>query len=258
MAMPRKTLEEFFWSRVKKADGCWAWTGSVNKEGRGHIGKSVLGRTISAPRASWLLHFGAPEAGKNILHRCENKLCVNPGHLFLGSRLEREPRVKWAEADLNAASIREQLDYDPETGNFKWKMSRPGIIPGQSPKMKATKWGYLRITILGVTTMAHRLAWLHHYGRWPEGDIDHANRDRGDNRITNLREATRSQNLANKKTRRNGLKGVTFHKHRGRWSARANKDGKAHHFGYFDTEEEAHAAYCTGAVKLHGEFARFK
>lgn len=90
---------------------------------------------------------------------------------------------------------------------------------------------------------------------------DHANRDTLDNRRSNLRIASRSQNMHNRRAGRNntsGFKGVCFYRPTGRWLAAIGINNYRHHLGFFDTPEQAHAAYCEAAAKYHGEFARTK
>jgi len=102
------------------------------------------------------------------------------------------------------------------------------------------------------------VAWLIHFGQWPERQVDHINGDHADNRISNLRLATGTQNQANKGLQRNnttGFKGVGYRPDRG-FFAIIKKDRKSHYLGQFNTAEEAHAAYCAAAKRLFGEFAR--
>lgn len=89
-------------------------------------------------------------------------------------------------------------------------------------------------------------------------DVDHEDRNPLNNRQNNLRLATRSQNGANKNVQSNsssGLKGASWDKKARKWRAQLQFNGKGIHLGYFDTVEEAHTAYCEGAIKYHGEFA---
>lgn len=107
--------------------------------------------------------------------------------------------------------------------------------------------------------MAHRLAWLYIYGEWPIDQLDHINRNTSDNRIENLREATQSQNnanrSANKSKKYSPLKGVSFYPDSKRWTASIRINNKNRHLGCFDTAEEAHAAYVAEADQVFGEFA---
>jgi len=107
--------------------------------------------------------------------------------------------------------------------------------------------------------LAHRIIWALIHGVDP-GDalIDHRDGDGTNNRESNLREATHSQNHMNRRVTVGGhLKGTTFSKKDRKWQAKIQINKKQTHLGHFDTQEEAHAAYCRAAVELHGAFARF-
>jgi hypothetical protein len=95
----------------------------------------------------------------------------------------------------------------------------------------------------------------------PKGtEIDHKNSNTLDNRKSNLRFCTSSENKYNRgrsKANTSGYKGVTKSKKQKRWQSKIKKDKKMYYLGRFDTPEAAYAAYCEAAKKLHGEFARF-
>lgn len=156
---------------------------------------------------------------------------------------------------LSADELREHLSYDPTTGVFSYRKTGFGRRAGQicgSPER-----GYIRIGVKRTIYYAHRLAWLYVYGEFPSDFIDHINMDRSDNRIENLRIATRAQNSANTGSRGlHGLKGVCWHKAAKRWSAFIKVNQKNIHLGLFDTAEAAHRAYCRAAEQHFGEFAR--
>lgn len=104
----------------------------------------------------------------------------------------------------------------------------------------------------------HRVIWLHVYGEWPENDVDHINGSSGDNRLSNLRAATKMQNRANSKTYKNnltGLKGVHLHKGTGKYRAAIRCRGVSEHLGLYLTAEEAARVYMDRALVLFGEFA---
>lgn len=173
--------------------------------------------------------------------------------------------------------VRRFLDYDRDTGGFVWKQRTPvDFSECEEPEFSCKAWnaryagasagyvdqnGYVLIRLCGVRMRGHVLAWAHATGAWPKAEIDHINLDKADNRLSNLREATRSQNLANCRPRiRNfcGLKGAHWLEKNQKWRASISLSGKTKHLGHFDTAEDAHRAYCTEAAKVFGEFARAK
>ena len=158
---------------------------------------------------------------------------------------------------LTAEELRKQLDYDPATGVFTWRVANSRTVQIGDVAGSYEGHGYKRVYIQNREYKAHRLAWLHVHGTWPRAHIDHINGVRDDNRITNLREATYSENNRNRKRRcdtRVAAKGVDLR--HGRFRAQIKAQGKNIHLGYYDTEEEAHAAYVAAAEKEFGAFAR--
>lgn len=156
--------------------------------------------------------------------------------------------------------LKEVLNYNSETGIFTWKVrkgvrGKVGAVTGTLSKYR----GYLDIKIDGVLYPAHRLAWLYVYGKMPDNLIDHIDCDRVNNRISNLREATHSENLRNTGrtvVNTSGFKGVSLHKMTGKWQARVGVNRTRKYLGLFDTPEEAFIAYQAAAQELHGEFYR--
>ncbi len=158
----------------------------------------------------------------------------------------------------SAGRVRQLLSYNPETGDFRWLVSsnpkqKVGAIAGS-----VGKTGYRRIAIDGIDYQAHRLAWLHYYGTEPKNELDHINRVLDDNRISNLRGASRSQNMANKIVRNStGLKCIRYAPDSplNPWSASITVSGKCIQLGHFPTVVQAASAYIEAAKKYHGEFA---
>ena len=151
-------------------------------------------------------------------------------------------------------AIRERYSYDPETGEIKHK--RLKRVVGT-----VTAEGYLQFFFrMGSERpgpLAHRAAWLLHSGSWPDGEIDHINGIKTDNRMCNLRVVTRSENAMNRSVRRDtkcGLKGVQASG--SKFVAKLCRDGRSYYVGTFDTAEQASEAYKAAAALIHGEFAR--
>lgn len=171
---------------------------------------------------------------------------------------------------LTAALLRELLHYDPETGVFTWKRRGRHHFPSDKGcnAWNAVNVGreagkrnspYRQIAVFGRRYRPARLAWLYMTGEWPPYFVDHKDGNTANNRWSNLRSATPSQNLANRGLPANsstGFKGVSRHQKSRRFRAVIKAEGRYIHLGFYDTAEEAHAAYCAAATKYYGEFAR--
>lgn len=157
------------------------------------------------------------------------------------------------ESTLTHDELTRKLDYNPETGEFRWKVRsahriQVGMIAGC-----LNVRGYWQIAINGKRHLAHRLAWFYVHGRWPSDQIDHIDQNPLNNVIANLREATCKQNQENQSRPHShnklGIQGVS--KKKSRYSAQVVHNGKQIHIGYFDTPEEASAAYWKAKEELH-------
>lgn len=158
---------------------------------------------------------------------------------------------------MNAQRIRELLDYDLEFGSFVHRVSRgrvkSGMIAG-SPHNA----GYLRTRVDGRDYLLHRLAFLWVEGELPEAHVDHINGNRLDNRWSNLRKASRSENMMNASiSQRNstGAKGVHFDKSRGTWLASLSVKGRSKNLGRFRDPLLAESIVRRARNEHHGEFA---
>ena len=155
--------------------------------------------------------------------------------------------------ELTQERLKELLSYDPDTGLFTHKGSKPGILVGSVAGTK-DKYGYIKIGLDYKQYTAHRLVFLYTTGKWPEMQVDHINRKRDDNRLSNLREANNRENAQNMGvfvTNKSGYTGVCWNKKDKRWKAQICVNKKVNFLGYFDTPEEAHEAYKTAKAKLH-------
>ena len=159
-----------------------------------------------------------------------------------------------ADIDLTPARLREVLSYDPDTGIFTRNFStstrvRPGDVAGGVGSS-----GYINIKIGKVHFLGHRLAWLYVNGFWPERRIDHINGVLTDNRMSNLRQASASENQQNCKVRSDsssGYTGVSFNKASGKWQAQIAINNKLNYLGVFNSPELANVAYKAAKEKLH-------
>ena len=164
--------------------------------------------------------------------------------------------------------IRKVLSYDAGTGKFKWL-----VMPLEFSKSHAhnrswnAQWsgkealtstntnGYKKGSVLGVFVSAHRVAWALHYGKWPDGHIDHINGDRADNRIENLRDVLHHDNMRNMAATRlntSGQVGVRWNKKDKRWHARIGGGGgkSFKHIGVYKTFDEAVAARKQAEIEM--------
>jgi hypothetical protein len=155
---------------------------------------------------------------------------------------------------LTAKRLRELLNYDPETGEFTRRVSRQRYRAGEVAG-RLHHQGYVVIRVDQVQYSAHRLAWLWMTGEWP-GSIDHRDRNRANNRWSNLRQATHQQNMHNMVKRNRYAPGVS--RFGDRWQARITIGGARTHLGMFSTAEGAAAAYRAAALRHYGEYAAFE
>lgn len=271
--------------------GCRVWLGALQRE---HGVVKVSGRSEAVHRVAWELENGPIPKGIWVLHTCGIGPCFNTAHLRLGTRQEnaddrtghggyigrpggglaaipgrhlsgRLPKFqKQDSVPLDHADLRRQLSYDPDTGIFRhrtradrdhsWNMRFANEVAGA---LQANGYRYI---IMGPKHhLAHRLAWLYMTGDMPSGHIDHINGDRTDNRWTNLRPATASQNASNTGVRANnksGVKGVCWVASKGLWRATIMVARKDHFLGYYKTLQEAASARAIANTEHHGEYAR--
>ena len=180
--------------------------------------------------------------------------------------------------EITQELVKEFLDYNPETGVFTWKErdikyfkeSKKGGIKNFTPEWSQKKWntryagqvagcekpdGYRIINIFKQRNYAHRLAWLYIYGEWPKQDIDHIDGNPRNNRISNLRDISRSLNGQNQKKAqkrsKSGLLGACWCPRDEVWVSQIFADGRRHFLGNFQDKYSAHEAYIQAKRRLH-------
>ncbi|MGP9790665.1 HNH endonuclease [Roseinatronobacter sp. NSM] len=152
------------------------------------------------------------------------------------------PLTKGYEAIIDAADV-------PLVEGYNWTAKESG----------ETAYAYRKTRKGGVQEIyyMHRVICSAKAGK----EVDHKDMNGLNNRRNNLRPASRSQNISNTRVRRDNkssIKGVQWNANAKKYAASIHIEGKKKHLGYFQNAEEAHAAYCCAASKLHGEFARFE
>jgi hypothetical protein len=155
--------------------------------------------------------------------------------------------------------LHEYFHYDKTTGQFLRK-KKTGNSTKQGELVGSNKGnGYIVLCLKSRLYLAHRMAWLYVYGAMPTSNIDHINGNRADNRISNLRLATQSQNIANSlisKANKSGCKGVSWRKDIKKWRASIMVNYKQIALGCYDSKDEAYDAYISAAIKHFEGFAR--
>ena len=135
--------------------------------------------------------------------------------------------------------LNDLFNYDPVTGEILWKVAR-GPLKANNKAGTLNQNGYLQVQVKGKLFYHHRLAWALYHGEevTPEDIVDHINGDKTDNRITNLRKVTHSENNLNRTYRPNisGHRGVYYSKHgKKKWQVKLGRD----YYGCYETIEEA-------------------
>lgn len=187
-----------------------------------------------------------------------------------------EDHVMASKALPSPEVLRQLLRYVPETGKLFWRHRGVEWFHGEGrlePSRVQSIWNlryaeseaghtqsghkYTLLSVLNNRVYAHRVIWAMTYGNWPEFVIDHINGDGSDNRIINLRKASRSQNDMNRGEQRNntsGMRGVSFNKKSGTWRARVKVKGVEKSLGYFKIKSDAEHAMLKYMRENFGDF----
>ena len=157
------------------------------------------------------------------------------------------------------AELQEVLSYDPETGVFRWKVAPCKNMPAGHVAGGHNGRGYLRVKHGGGFYLCHRLAWLFVHGQDPEAlEVDHANGNKMDNRIANLRLAVHAENQHNSRIKahnKSGYKGVYQQKGKSKWYAEVKFHKARYSKGGFASPAQAYEWACAMRESLHARFA---
>ena len=162
-----------------------------------------------------------------------------------------------ARAAPSIDSLKLTFTYDSGQGFLLWNIERANKHVGDRAG-SLWKTGYRYVRYKGRVYLEHRLIYAIVFGLWPD-QVDHVNMDKSDNRISNLRCASLSENNRNRTRQSNntsGYKGVTWHKDTKLFHAKIMHNKKRISLGYFKDPADASIAYTNAAKEFHREFAR--
>lgn len=126
----------------------------------------------------------------------------------------------------NLESLRAKLSYDPKTGIFTWTDKATPAQRGKKVTSQALPSGYHRLTFEGLGYYQHHLAWYYVPGIWPKEQIDHKDRNPGNNAFDNLREATNQENTQNSKVGQ-------VYRYNSKWAAQLTHNGQLVYLGVY-------------------------
>jgi len=159
--------------------------------------------------------------------------------------VRRRRKLRTSFGVLTQQKLKDLVHYNQATGVFTWRVAANGRVPAGSLVGTYTHpLGYVRASIKGRSYALHRLAVLYVEGYLPEDTVDHINRDKQDNRYSNLRvvsQQCQNRNSGVAKNNKSGVRGVRLYSD-GKWVAKIGVDKRHHHLGYFDTVLEAACA----------------
>jgi hypothetical protein len=156
---------------------------------------------------------------------------------------------------IELSFVKALLEYNPNNGEFHWKVTRNNSVKKGSVAGWINPEGYRCIQLNNKEYKAHRLGWFLFYGEWPINEIDHINGRKLDNRIENLRDVSKKLNMWNQhKPSRNNKSGfIGVYKHGTRYRAQIGVNGMNIRLGFFKTPEEAHEEYLNAKRYFHSE-----
>ncbi len=208
---------------------------------------SIDGNRHRATRLAWFYVHGEWPTNRALRNGANTTVRLSDLSFTCAPRLAR--------GELSADVLRQFLHYDPKSGDFIWiRKTRCKTVVGDVAGSFSKNNKYIYISIFRTTYLAHRLAWFYMTGKWPQGQIDHIDGDRSNNRWDNLRDVPAAGNAQNRRVPRvdcsSGFIGVA--KKGNRFAARITYEGGRYKYlGMFSTAEEAHAAYVMAKREIH-------
>lgn len=155
--MPRQYTrippEQRFWAKVDKSGECWVWTGWTTPNGYGGMWTPSGTKHLSAHRFSYELHYGPIPHGMHICHRCDNRVCVRPDHLFLGT-----PADNIHDAMSKGRSTRGEHVHTAKLTEVQVREIRNRAASGVRRRQLAQEYG---VTIYAIKSIVERRSWRH-------------------------------------------------------------------------------------------------
>lgn len=166
---------------------------------------------------------------------------------------KNKPRAP-IKTNLTQADVKAQFDYDAENGWLIRKKDNHGRSSNRPCGHKPACDGYDRVRVGDTMYKVHRIIWLWCKGSWPKFEIDHKDRNKMNNRIENLRDVERKENILNQGisvSNTTGYKGVSWNKRKRKYIAQISNNGKKMHLGNFNSAEEAFLVYMIAKIEHH-------
>ena len=223
------------WKRRQGTKPAGSIAGTKSK--LGYIRVMYQQQSYMAHCIAWAVHSGEWASAP-----VEHADCVLDNNRIANLRLGRRGGKRGP--PITQARLKQLLEYDEATGIFRWLVPWRNVPVGAVAGAVA-KNGYVVICVEGVRRYAHRLAWLYVHGVWPSMVIDHRNRAKTDNAISNLRDIPTSHNVrraASWSHNTSGLRGISWCRRRRAWRTYFTADGRHVHVGYFSDKSAAKVA----------------